>query len=197
MAAASARPSAVEHGLPLVHGVARQVFVREDQPRAGHGPSRAGRARGEPIRREAGGPRGYDAGKKVLGRKRHALVDTDGRALLVEPHPASIQDRDGGGPLLKASRPLFPFLARVFADGGYDHERVTGATSIVVEIVRKLPDQIGFAVLPRRWVVERFFAWINRNRRLAKDFEATIASARAFLYAASVMLLIRRIARAT
>jgi putative transposase len=76
-------------------------------------------------------------------------------------------------------------------------ERVAHATSIVVEIVRKLPDQVGFAVLPRRWVVERFLAWINRNRRLAKDFEATVASATAFLYAASVMLLIRRLARAS
>ena len=66
---------------------------------------------------------------------------------------------------------------------------------IAVEIVRKSPDQVGFAVLPRRWGVERFFAWINRNRRLAKDFEATIASARAFLYAASVMLLVRRLAQ--
>ena len=144
---------------------------------------------------EAGGPRGYDAGKKVNGRKRHALVDTDGRALLIEPHPASIQDRDGGGPLLKASRSLFPFIRRVFADAGYDHERVTAATVIIIEIVRKLADQVGFAVLPRRWVVERFFAWLGRNRRLAKDFEATIDSARAFLYAASAMLLTRRIAR--
>ena len=73
---------------------------------------------------------------------------------------------------------------------------VATATVIAVEIVRKSPDQVGFSVQPRRWVVERFFAWINRNRRLAKDFEATIASARAFLYAASVMLLVRRLARA-
>ena len=76
-------------------------------------------------------------------------------------------------------------------------EKVTTATLIAVEIVRKNPDQVGFAVNPRRWVVERFFAWIGRNRRLAKDFEATINSARAFLYAASVMLLVRRIARAS
>ena len=145
--------------------------------------------------KEAGGPRGYDAGKKINGRKRHALVDTDGRGLMIEPHPASIQDRDGGGPLLQASRCLFPFIERVFADGGYAGERVATATRIIVEIVAKSPDQIGFAVLPRRWVVERFFAWIGRNRRLAKDFEASINSARAFLYAASVMLLSRRIAR--
>ena len=66
---------------------------------------------------------------------------------------------------------------------------------ISFEIVKKIADQVGFQVLPRRWVVERFFAWINRNRRLAKDFEATIASAETFLYAASVILLTRRLAR--
>ena len=76
-------------------------------------------------------------------------------------------------------------------------EKVTTATLIAVEIVRKNPDQVGFAINPRRWVVERFFAWIGRNRRLAKDFEATIDSARDFLYAASVMLLVRRIACAS
>jgi transposase len=146
---------------------------------------------------EAGGPRGYDAGKKINGRKRHALVDTDGRGLVLEPHPASIQDRDGGGPLLRVSRRIFPFIQRVFADSGYAGEKVAKATLIAVEIVRKNPDQVGFVVNPRRWVVERFFAWIGRNRRLAKDFEATIDSARAFLYAASVMLLLRRIARAS
>ena len=144
---------------------------------------------------EAGGPRGYDAGKKINGRKRHALVDTDGRGLVIEPHPASIQDRDGGGPLLHASRGVFPFIRKVFADSGYAGERVARATIIAVEIVKKNPDQIGFAVQPRRWVVERFFAWIGRNRRLAKDFEATVDSARAFLYAASVMLLVRRLGR--
>ena len=108
----------------------------------------------------------------------------------------NIQDRDGGGPLLCASRGSFPFIEKVFADSGYAGEKVATATVIAVEIVRKSPDQVGFAVQPRRWGVERFFAWINRNRRLAKDFEATIASARAFLYAASVMLLVRRLARA-
>jgi hypothetical protein len=107
---------------------------------------------------EAGGPRGYDAGKKTNGRKRHALVDTDGRGLVLEPHPASIQDRDGGGPLLRVSRCIFPFIQRVFADSGYAGEKVSTATLIAVEIVRKNPDQIGFAVNPRRWVVERHAA---------------------------------------
>ena len=120
------------------------------------------------------------------------LVDTDGRGLVLEPHSASIQDRDSGGPLLQVSRYMFPFIQRVFADSGYAGEKVNAATLIAVEIVRKNPDQVGFAINPRRWVVERFFAWIGRNRRLAKDFEATIDSTRAFLYVASVMLLVRR-----
>jgi len=144
---------------------------------------------------EAGGPRGYDAGKKVKGRKRHALVDTDGRALVLQTGPASVQDRDGAPPLLAASRGSFPFIERVFADSGYAGERVAEATRIAVEIIRAQPGQVGFAVQPRRWVVERFFAWISRNHRLAMDFEATIASATAFLYAASVMLLTRRLGR--
>jgi transposase len=117
-----------------------------------------------PVRRRrlstakaAGGSRGYDAGKKVNGRKRHALVDTDGRGLVLEPHPASIQDRDGGGPLLRASRRIVPFIQRVFADSEYAGAKVTTGTLIAVEIVRKNPNQIGFAENPRHWVVERFF----------------------------------------
>jgi putative transposase len=90
-----------------------------------------------------------DAGKKINGRKRHALVDTDGRGLVLEPHPASIQDRDGGGALLRASRRIFPFIQRVFADSGYAGEKVAKATLIAVEIVRKNPDQVGFAVPER------------------------------------------------
>lgn len=144
---------------------------------------------------EAGGPRGYDGAKKIKGRKRHAMVDTDGRALVIQAHPANVQDRDGAIPLLQASRRSFPFVELAFADSAYNTDRVRDATSIAIEVVKKLADQVGFQVLPRRWVVERFFAWINRNRRLAKDFEGTIASVEAFLYAASVMLLTRRLAR--
>jgi putative transposase len=123
------------------------------------------------------------------------MVDTDGRPLVIQAHPADIQDRDGAVPLLKASRASFPFVERAFADSAYNTDRVRDATSIAIEVVSKIANQVGFQVLPRRWVVERTFAWINRNRRLAKDFEATIDSAVAFLYAASVMLLTRRLAR--
>ena len=144
---------------------------------------------------ESGGPRGYDAGKRVKGRKRQALVDMDGRALVLDPQPADVQGRDGAVPVLRLSRRTFPFIAKAFADAGDAGNRPATATIITVEIVRKPPDQVGFAVHPRRWVVERFFAWISRNRRLWKDPEATIASARAFLYAAAVMILVRRLAR--
>lgn len=144
---------------------------------------------------EAGGPHGYDAGRKIKGRKRHIMVDTAGRPLVPRSHSADIQDRDEAVPTLKASRKRFPFIKKVFADSAYVGERVAKATCITPEIIRKPKGQIGFAVQPRRWVVERTFAWLNRNRRLAKDFERTIASAGAFLYAASVMLLVRRLDR--
>jgi transposase len=144
---------------------------------------------------ESGGPRGYDAGKQVKGRKRQVMVDTDGRGLILEPQPANIQDRDGAPLILRLSRRSFPFIAKVFADMGYAGNGPATATCITIEIVKKPSDQVGFAVHPRRWVVERFFAWISRNRRLWKDPEATLASARAFLYAASVMLLVRRLGR--
>ena len=125
------------------------------------------------------------------------MVDTDGRALIIDPQPADIQDRDGAIPVLKISRKSYPFVEKAFADMGYSGDRPQNASLIDVEIVRKPPDQVGFAVHPRRWVVERFFAWISRNRRLWKDPEATIASATAFLYAASVMILVRRLGRAS
>ena len=99
---------------------------------------------------EAGGPRGYDAGKKIKGRKRHALVDTDGRALMVEPHPGRTS-RTGDGGRRRCCRPRAlssPFVERAFADGAYDSPRVAEATSITVEIVRKIKDQVGFVVLP-------------------------------------------------
>jgi len=143
---------------------------------------------------ESGEVRGYDAGRKIKGRKRHTLVDTDGRALKLHVHSAGLQDRDGAGPLLRASRPSWPFVELVFADAGYQGPRVAQCSPIRVEVVRRADGQVSFAVIARRWVVERFLAWINRNRRLAKDFERTIASAEAFLYAASAMLLLRRLA---
>jgi putative transposase len=144
---------------------------------------------------EAGGPRGYDAGKKIKGRKRNALVDTDGRALKLQVGPADVQDRDGAVTLLQASRAPFPFVKRVFADSAYAGDRVAQATRVTVEIVRKIEGQVGFQLHKRRWVVERFFAWIGRNRRFSRDVERLVASAEAFLYAAASIILLRRLAR--
>ena len=144
---------------------------------------------------ESGGVRGYYAGKKIKCRKRHAMVDTDGRALKLQAHSAAVQDRDGAGPFLCASRSRWPFVEVAYTDGGYAGPRVANASPIRIQVVRKADGQVGFAVIARRWVVERFFAWINRNRRLAKDFEASTGSAEPFLYTASAMLLIRRLGR--
>ena len=127
--------------------------------------------------------------------------ERSGRALVLQAHAANVQDRDGAIPLLQGGlTTLVPFrqthLRRhrlQWRPRQGDRVRVT--TPIVIEVVKKRADQVGFQVLPIRWVGERFFAWINRNRRLAKDFQGTSASAQAFLYAASVILLTRRMAR--
>jgi transposase len=148
---------------------------------------------------EAGGPRGYDAGKKIKGRKRHILTDTMGLLVAAIVHAAGIQDRDGAVPLLAQVRSAFPWLRHVFADGGYAGDKLKMALGDLgrwtLAIVKRAADADGFQVLPRRWVVERTLAWINRNRRLAKDFEATIASAESWVMMASVKLLSRRLAR--
>jgi transposase len=150
---------------------------------------------------ESGGPRGYDAGKKINGRKRHIITDTVGHLVAARVHTADIQDRDGAPDLLAAIRYLFPWLRHVFADGGYAGDKL--ATALAgrgqwrIDIVKRSDRATGFHVLPRRWVVERTFAWLNRNRRLAKDFETTVASSETWIYLASVQLLARRLARST
>lgn len=141
------------------------------------------------------GERGYDPARRVVGRKRHALTDTDGRLLVAGVSTADLHDSHGGIALLRASRGLFPFLAHCFADRAYRGER-SSATAIVVEIVEAEAGQKGFAVQPRRWVIEPTFSWISRCRRLARDHEDTISSALAFFVLAAAMILVRRLARA-
>src|SRR4051794_14981766 len=149
---------------------------------------------------ESGGLAGYDAGKKIKGRKRHILTDTLGLMLFVLVHRADVQDRDGAPALLKAIRHRFPLLRHIFADGGYAGEKLRAALHghgvWTVEIIKRSDTAQGFEVLPRRWVVERTFAWLGRCRRLAKDFEATIASAVAWAFVAHIRTLTRRLARA-
>lgn len=146
---------------------------------------------------ESGGICGYDAGKKIKGRKRHIITDTNGFLVGAVIHGADVQDRDGAPEVLKAVRHAFPWLRHVFADGGYAGKKLRAALksagSWTIEIVKRSDTAKGFELIPRRWVVERTFAWLGRNRRLAKDFERTIESANSWLFMASVQQITRRI----
>lgn len=148
---------------------------------------------------ESGGPRGIDAGKRIKGRKRHIVTDTQGFLLVGQVHQANIQDPHGAVPLLRALRRSFPKLRHIFADRIYRGPQLRAAVDDcgpwTIEIVERPAGVKGFQLLPRRWVVERTFAWLGRSRRLAKDFEATIASATAWLLIAHLRLLSRRLAR--
>ena len=148
---------------------------------------------------ESGGPKGYDAGKKVSGRKRHIVADTLGFLLSCIVHEADIQDRDGAAVTLGEVIDRFPSLKHFFADGGYRGDRVADFVEqkqCTLEIVKRPDDAKGFVVVARRWVVERTFAWLGRCRRLAKDWEASIASSEAWTYVASIRMISRRLARA-
>jgi len=148
---------------------------------------------------ESGGPRGFDPAKRMKGRKRHLVTDTEGSLLVVQVHPADIQDNHGAVPLLKAARRAFARLRHIFADRVYRGPKLLNAISDVgrwtIEVVTRAQNVGSFKAEPRRWVIERTFAWFGRNRRLAKDFEQTIASAEAWIMMASVKLLSRRLAR--
>ena len=141
------------------------------------------------------GARGHDTAKRVVGRKRHALVDTDGRPLLAAVSPASLHDSHGRIALLRTSRQPWPFLSLCYADRAYAGPRVADATPVTVRLVGSPPGQRGFAVQPRRWVIERTFEWTGRCRRLARDHEATPSSAVAFFTLAAAMVPVRRLAR--
>ena len=146
---------------------------------------------------EAGGIKGFDAGKKVMGRKRHVLSDTLGLPLAITVHSAGIQDRDGFALVVEKIRKQFPWLELVFADTGYNAiqtECTAAQNKLRLEIVKRPRDANGFHLLPRRWVIERTFAWLGRNRRLAKDFERLIETSTAMLAAATVQFLVRRLA---
>ena len=148
---------------------------------------------------ESGGPRGFDAAKRINGRKRHMVTDTAGSPLVVQVHPANVQDNHGAVPLLRSIATMFPKLRHIFADRVYRGPKLLGALADTgpwtIEIVTRSQSIGTFKAEPKRWVIERTFAWLGRNRRLSRDFEATIASAEAWIMIASIRLLSRRLAR--
>src|SRR5271166_240683 len=205
-------PAAKEYGSRLPHPLEPRRHDRDDplralcaMPRGDRAGSQSDRLRDRQPEREKRrkrgvciDPPGYDAGKKIQGKKRHILVDTVGLLLHAVVHPADIQDRNGGGRVLSTLFGLYPFLRKLFADGGYQGPKFSAAQkkalpNLKTEIVKRSDQATGFEVIPRRWVVERTFAWLGRCRRLAKDFENSTRNALAFIRLASIRLMLRKL----
>lgn len=139
---------------------------------------------------------GYDAGKKVKGRKRHILVDTLGLLLIAKVLTADVQDRDGAKVLFSAIKEQMPGLQLIWADGGYRGKLIKWVAVRclwILEIVKRNDDLKVFQVLPKRWIVERTFSWLNRNRRLSKDYERKASSSEAWIYFSMSILMLKRL----
>ena len=142
--------------------------------------------------------RGYDAGKKINGRKRHIAVDTLGLLLCVLVTAASVQDRDGAKPLLELLAASFRHIRLVWADGGYAGKLVVWAAEhlrLRLQVVKRSDDATGFVVLPRRWVVERTLAWIARHRRCVRDYERLPTHHEAMVRWSMIRITSRRLAK--
>ena len=149
---------------------------------------------------EGGEARGYDAGKKATGRKRHLLVDTLGLVVFVLVTAADLQDRSGAKMLLRAlyQQPYWQRLRLIWADGGYRGALIGWVQRKLdwqLEIVSTPKAATAFEVQPKRWIVERTFAWLNRQRRLSKDYERLAETSEAMIYVAMIRLMVKRLAR--
>ena len=148
---------------------------------------------------ESGGVSGYDAGKKIKGRKRHITVDTQGNLLSAGVHCASVQDRHGATNVIADTMESFPTVKRIYVDGRYAGDQLNAVVlslehSPIIEILQRPNKATGFVVIARRWVVERTFTWLGRCRRLAKDWEKTISSSKSWLLIAAIRRTSRNIA---
>jgi transposase len=190
-----------ERGLPQrlvdrLRGQLRTAWGRAELPSAGSIDSQSVKA----ADTVAAHSRGYDAGKKINGRKRHVVVDSLGLLLAVIVTAASVQDRDGAFRLLAVLRERFSTISLVWADGGYAGRLVNWARqalALTVTIIKRSDDTTGFAVLPRRWVVERTFGWLPRYRRLIRDYERRPEHHEAMVLWATVAIMTRKLARTT
>ena len=143
------------------------------------------------------GERGYDGDKKTKGRKRHLLVDTLGLIMCIVITAASVQDRDGAKLVFQQAADQQPQVETVWADSGYSGKLVGWTDDNcpwTLEVVRRPRDQVGFEVLPKRWIVERTFGWLNKFRLLSKEYEATLQSSKADIEIAMIQIMIRRLA---
>lgn len=211
VALSSARLPALANGLlpfPPLPSYRRLARYPHRPPGGGaaQGWQRAAAGRGDHGRperqdgRRIGGDQCYDGHKRIKGRKRHLLVDTLGLPLSISVTPASTHDKVGAWHLLAGLTPLVPRLARIWADGAYTSKKLArwcqGYGGWELEIVGRDPDTQGFAVQPRRWVVERSFAWLVRNRRLRIDYERKVQTSETLIEVAMIRLLLRRLAKA-
>jgi transposase len=181
----------------LLFRTIHDVALMMDRERSGREASpTAGIIDSQTVKAPAARQRGYDAAKKVVGRKRHVAVDADGRLLMVNLTTADISDSAGAQMILDGIRKRWPWLKHLFADGAYDRTQLMDKAAFldfVVEIVRRIDGEPGFKVLPRRWVVERTFGWLVRWRRLVRDYEQRLDVSEAMIHVAMGSLLLRRI----